>query len=710
MWIEARGVSPIRALIDVSRALGFLSPEDYHWLLRETDESDGRRQMQAAVDAGALVLSEERCAYGQLRAGQGDVRRFPAVLATDSLPVLVQQGQAFPRARMRAVPAVGLLPVPGGSVRLSTVLGFSSHVLIPQQLVLCGAALTHSCRRPILSRPSATPATCSHGSPPMPISPANACPRELRVRLLHNFATFILIACPGLLSICAERQAKSAEQGSVPNIILILADDLGYADVACYGGKIRTPHIDRLAAEGMRFTDAHTASSVCTPTRYSLLTGRYSWRSRLKQGVLGGLSPRLIEPGRMTVASLLQEQGYRTACIGKWHLGMDWVVKPGAGVSRLEIEPRAQVFNVDFAQPIANGPNSVGFDYYFGISASLDMVPYTFIENDRVTSLPTEDRDFPMMLGREAGGRTRKGPAAPGFDTSDVLPVIVRKSCEFLDRCAEAPGSDKPFFLYVPFASPHTPILPTASWQGKSGMNPYADFVMETDAAVGEIMAALDRHELTEQTLVIFTSDNGCSPQAKFDELAAHGHLPSGPLRGHKADLFEGGLRVPLVVRWPERVAPGTVSPEIVCQVDIMATLAEILNLPLPPDAGEDSISFLPVLRGAKGSRDHLVSHSINGSFAVRRGDWKLLLSADSGGWSEPRPGSRQAAGLPLLQLYHLGDDLGEQHNVWEQHPERVGDLITLLERIVADGRSTPGEKQPNDGPVDLRARMKVTR
>ena len=495
-----------------------------------------------------------------------------------------------------------------------------------------------------------------------------------------------------------------------PNVIVFLADDLGYADIQCYGGRIPTPHIDRLAADGMKFTDAHSTSSVCTPTRYSLLTGRYNWRSRLKRGVLGGLSPRLIEPGRMTVASMLQAEGYHTACIGKWHLGMDWVVKPGAEISELSIEPREQVFNVDYSQPITNGPGSVGFDYFYGISASLDMVPYAFIKKDRVTSLPTEDRDFLMMWGREKGGRTRKGPTAPDFDAMDVLPVMVQQCVEFIERSAEDAHAGKPFFLYVPFASPHTPILPTPDWQDKSGVNPYADFLMETDAAVGEVLAALAQHQLTDNTLVIFTSDNGCSPQAKFDELAEHDHFPSGPLRGHKADLFEGGLRVPTVARWPGQVPAGSESSALICQIDLLATLAEILQVDLPDDAGEDSISFLTVLQGGQGQRDHLVSHSVNGSFAIRQGDWKLLLCADSGGWSAPRPGSKQALGLPPMQLYDLSTDLGEQNNLVEKHPERVQQLIELLEQFVADGRSTPGERQANNGPVDIRMGMPKNR
>lgn len=490
-----------------------------------------------------------------------------------------------------------------------------------------------------------------------------------------------------------------------PNVVIILADDLGYADVSCYGGKIQTPHVDRLAAEGMRFTDAHSTSSVCTPTRYSLLTGRYNWRTKLQRGVLGGLSPRLIEPGRTTLASLLKQQGYHTACVGKWHLGMDWSVKPGGGVAELNIESREQVFNVDFERPIANGPNSVGFDYYYGISASLDMVPYTFIENDRVASLPTEDRDFLMMHDRTPERRTRKGPAAPDFDAADVLPTLARQSVEYIGRRAAEAREGRPFFLYVPLASPHTPIQPTPEWQGKSGLNPYADFVMQSDWAVGEILAALDRHKLADQTLVVFTSDNGCSPEAKFDELVAGGHHPCGPLRGHKADLFEGGLRIPLVARWPGQIPAGTSSDQLVCQVDLLATVAEIVGHSLPAGAGEDSFSFLPTLRGgAAGARDHLISHSVNGSFAIRRGPWKLLLCPDSGGWSAPRPGSKQAVGLPSMQLYNLADDLAERHNLVESHPEKVRELTALLEQIVADGRSTPGPRQPNHGPIDIRA------
>ena len=341
-----------------------------------------------------------------------------------------------------------------------------------------------------------------------------------------------------------------------PNIVLILCDDLGYGDVKCNNpaGRIATPNIDRLAAAGLRFTDAHSTSSVCTPTRYSLLTGRYNWRSRLQSGVLGGLSPRLIEPGRLTVAALLRQHGYHTAVIGKWHLGLDWARIPGGPEpERLGVETTNQHWSVDYAKPIRGGPNSAGFDYFFGIAASLDMVPYTFIENDRVTAIPTVEKSFPMTAGKP-DSQSRRGPAAPGFEAEQVLPTLTRQSVAYIAQRAEAARAGRPFFLYVPFNSPHTPIAPTERFRGKSGISPYADFVMETDWAVGEILAALDQHALASNTLVLFTSDNGCSPAANMPELRAAGHQPNGPLRGQKADIWDGGHRVPFLVRWPGQV------------------------------------------------------------------------------------------------------------------------------------------------------------
>ncbi len=495
-----------------------------------------------------------------------------------------------------------------------------------------------------------------------------------------------------------------------PNIVYILADDLGYGDVRCLNpaGQIATPSLDRLAAAGMVFTDAHSGSAVCSPTRYGILTGRYSWRSRLQSGVLGGCSPRLIEPGRLTVAELLRRAGYRTTAIGKWHLGMDWALKPDKPRFTDDIEKGADGWKVDFTRPIANGPTAVGFDEYFGISASLDMVPYTFIEDDRVAAIPTVDREFLMMHGRP-GKATRKGPAAPEFEAGDVLPALTNRAVATIRRRADDAKAGRPFFLYLALAAPHTPIEPITSWLGKSGLNPYADFVMQVDAAVGEVLGALDEEGLAGETLVIFTSDNGCSPEAKIDELRGRGHDPCCGVRGQKADIFEGGHRIPFLVRWPGVVAPRGRSDQLIGLMDFMATCAEIVGQRLPDEAGEDSVSFLPALQGKDRGplREALVHHSINGSFAIRQGDWKLSLCADSGGWSAPKPGTREADGLPPVQLYNLARDPAERHNIQERHPELVARLTRLLEKYVDDGRSTPGRPRRNDGKVVLRKPVK---
>jgi arylsulfatase A len=491
-----------------------------------------------------------------------------------------------------------------------------------------------------------------------------------------------------LLAFAFVPSAPGAERSLAdrPNIVYILADDLGYGDVRCFNaeGKIATPHLERLAAAGVRFTDAHSGSAVCTPTRYGILTGRYSWRSALQSGVLNGYSNRLIEPGRLTVPEFLRQHGYRTACVGKWHLGMDWARKEGDQATKIDTG-----WEVDYGAPIKNGPLTVGFDDYFGISASLDMHPFVFIRRDRALSIPTVEKTY-----------VRKGPAAADFEAIDVLPALVRTARSWIDTNAETARGGKPFFLYIPLAAPHAPIAPTPEWQGKSGLNEYADFVMQVDAAVGQILAALDSNGLAENTLVIFTSDNGCSPVAKFPELLAKGHDPSARYRGTKADIFEGGHRVPFIVRWPEKVKPGSVSDQVVCLNDLFATCAEILGTRLPDSAAEDSVSFLPALLGTASPalRTSIVHHSVNGSFAIREGSWKLALCPDSGGWSDPKPGSDETKGLPAVQLYDLSKDSAERHNVEAAHPEIVAGLTKLLEQFVADGRSTPGAPQRNDG------------
>ena len=481
-----------------------------------------------------------------------------------------------------------------------------------------------------------------------------------------------------------------------PNIIFILADDQGYGDVSALNpdSKIPTPNIDRIAREGMIFSDAHSSSSVCTPTRYSVLTGRYHWRTHLQKGVLGGFSRPLIDQDRLTVAGLLQSKGYYTACVGKWHLGMDWPLKSG------EIADDGGDFSggyedgwkVNYQAPIQNGPVDVGFNTFFGISASLDMPPYVFIQDRLPTEKATVEKAF-----------HRKGPAGANFEAVDVLPEITRKTVEIINQRAEKAKKGKPFFLYFPLNAPHTPIVPTKEWEGKSGINIYGDFTMQVDWTVGEVLKALDKNGIAENTLIIFTTDNGCSPAAKIPELQAAGHEPSYIYRGHKADIFEGGHRVPFVVRWPAKVKAGSRSDQLIGQFDLLATAAEITGADVPDTAGEDSVSFLPALLGEDDAplREGLVSQSINGSFAIRKGNWKLALCPGSGGWSNPRPGRVDLSNMPKTQLFDLAKDPGEKDNLIDSNRDKAKELESLLEAYINNGRSTAGPKLKNDVPIE---------
>ena len=476
-----------------------------------------------------------------------------------------------------------------------------------------------------------------------------------------------------------------------PNIVYILADDLGYGDVSCLNpeSKIPTVNIDRVAREGVVFTDAHSGSAVCTPTRYGILTGRYSWRTHLKAHVLEVHHPPLIDKGRMTVASLLKLHGYRTACVGKWHLGLGWATTDGH-------TPRPD--NLDYAKPIEGGPRALGFDYFFGIPASLDMTPYLYVENDHVVDPPTE-----RIEPSKAPAFFRGGPIAPGFNHADVLPNLTRKAVECIDDHA-AQKSNAPLFLYFPLSAPHAPIVPTHDFEGKSKAGVYGDFVCEADWAVGQVLEALERNGMAENTLVIVASDNGPAPVADFKKLKAMGHESSYHFRGYKADIYEGGHRIPFVARWPKHIKPGTSCDHLTCLTDLMATLADLVGEKLPDNAGEDSVSMLPALLGtaARPARLDIVHHSANGVFAIRQGTWKLEFCAGSGGWSEPKDPEAERMGLPPLQLYDLTVDVGEQTNVQDQHPDVVKRLTDLLKKYVSDGRSTPGARQENEGTTSI--------
>ncbi len=475
--------------------------------------------------------------------------------------------------------------------------------------------------------------------------------------------------------------SAEVQKNTKPNIIYILTDDLGYGDVSVYNkaGKINTPNIDKLASEGIRFTDAHTSSAVCTPTRYGILTGRYNWRSKLKEGVLNGDSKALIPTNRTTVASLLQKQGYQTAYIGKWHLGWNWAMKDSA--------------NIDFSKSITNGPKDLGFEYSYGHCGSLDMAPYVYVENGMPTRIPTK---YTQNSGQKMW---RKGLTADDFVHEDVTPNFIRKAISYV---AEKANNDKPFFLYLPLPSPHTPILPTREFLGKSGLdNIYPDFVMMVDAYVGQLLDQVKKSGIEENTLIIFTSDNGCSPKADFPQLLSKGHNPSAIYRGHKADIYDGGHRVPFIAKWPVKIKKGLVSDETICTTDFLATCAEISGYKLNDNEGEDSYSMLPLFENKKLSapfREATVHHSIDGSFAIRKGEWKLIMCGGSGGWTYPKPNDKAALdSLPKIQLYNLKNDPGETKNLQAQNSGKVNELKTLLSKYIRDGRSTPGKIQEND-------------
>lgn len=480
-----------------------------------------------------------------------------------------------------------------------------------------------------------------------------------------------------------------SQKRDLPNIIYILADDMGYGDVSAFNpqSKLNTVNIDRLAKQGMLFTDAHTSSAVCTPTRYGILTGRYNWRSRLKSFVLGGFSKSLIEPERTTVAQLLKEKGYHTGFVGKWHLGWDWDIKSNEkDLDNLNVHP-----DVDYSKPLKFGPNNLGFDYAYGIAGSLDMAPYVYVENGKSTSIPTD-----TTISVDDKGFWRKGIRGSDFNHAAVLEHFTNKSIKYI---AENANKDTPFFLYFALPAPHTPILPSSKFMGKSNTNMYGDFVLQVDDVVGQIEAMLKQKGISENTLVIFTSDNGCSPKANFKELETVAHDPSYIYRGHKADIYEGGHRVPFVVKWPKMVKSSSKSDVTMCTTDFFSTVAEIVGYEVKDNMGEDSFSFLYLLENTasiKPKREATVHHSLDGRFAIRKDNWKLIVWPGSGGWSFPFI-AKDLKGLPKYQLYNLDKDPGEENNLYTQNPSKSKELESILKKYINEGRSTPGKIQKND-------------
>ena len=468
-----------------------------------------------------------------------------------------------------------------------------------------------------------------------------------------------------------------------PNIVYIMADDMGYGDPGCYGAKkIPTPNMDRLASEGMRFRDAHSSSAVCSPSRYSVVTGRYAWRTWMTSGVLDGFGPPLIDEGRMTVASMLRDRGYATCAVGKWHLGLGWIMNDGTKHSdHYEwTDWSSDGSDVDYSQRLAGGPVDNGFDYFWGITGSLDMSPYCFIENDHTVGIPDREKD-PYTP------QQRPGLMTEGWQDDEVDATFAKKATEWITNHVQS-DPDQPFFLYLPTSAPHRPCVPPDFMKGKSDAGLRGDMVCMYDWVVGQVMETLDKLGVADDTLIMVTSDNG-GRLINFDG-EDYGHPTNGALRGQKADIWDGGHREPFIARWPGVVDAGSTCDDTICLGDMMATCADITGTSLPDDAGEDSFSFLPSLTGENATREQrefIIHHSVGGMFSIREGKWKMIRELGSGGFTEPKH-EEPAPGGPEGQLYDMESDTAETTNLWLEKPEIIEHLSAILDGIIEDGRS----------------------
>lgn len=495
---------------------------------------------------------------------------------------------------------------------------------------------------------------------------------------MHRFAITLLTLFAG---------AVFAADARRPNIVILYADDMGFGDVSIQNrdSKIQTPNIDQLAREGTRFTDAHSSSGICSPSRYALLTGRFHWRKF--HAIVNSFEPSVFDPAELTLPEMLKQQGYRTACIGKWHLGWNWdaIKKSGAKADpQTGYPPDA----FDWSKRIPGGPLDNGFDYYFGDDVP-NFPPYTWFENDRVLQAPNASVNMQNITAKTTEGRweARPGPGMKDWDFYAVMPKITAKSVEWIGAQR---GKAEPFFLYVPFTSPHAPIVPSTQFVGKSKAGGYGDWVVQTDDAIGQILRALDANGMRDNTLVIFTADNGAESYA-YDRIRNFEHRSSGPFRGVKRDLWEGGHHEPFIVRWPGNVAAGAVSSALISQVDIMATLGAITGAKLPAGAAEDSHDLLAVWKSGAPSPRHTIVHNTNANhYAVRHENW-LFVDAKSGAvtrvppWFDPQNGYKPND--QPGELYDLSKDIAQKNNLYASQPEKVKELKALLAEIRAKGQ-----------------------
>ncbi|MFT7035068.1 MAG: arylsulfatase A [Cyclobacteriaceae bacterium] len=506
------------------------------------------------------------------------------------------------------------------------------------------------------------------------------------MHLQHLLTSFTICVTFSMVISCSDESVSDQK----PNVIILYADDMGYGDLAIQNtdSKIPTPNLDRLAKQGMRFTDGHSSSGICTPSRYGMLTGRHHWRDF--HGIVGAMGKPFFKEKQYTFAQMAKDNGYATACIGKWHLGWDWeaIRKPEwTQQDSMKLWGRYHKFYpseaYDWGLPIPDGPLERGFDYYYG-DGTINFPPYAWVENDRVTKTPTVSMTTPEGLALEGSWEARPGPAVEGWDFFKVLPTLVEKAVAYIES---QKGSEKPFFLYMAFPSPHAPIIPNEEYRGKSKAGSYGDFVYQTDWCAGEILKALEAIGATKNTIVIFTADNGPERYA-YDRIRNFNHHSSAPFRGLKRDIYEGGHRVPFVVRWPDKIEAGSISDEVISQVDILKTISQLIGADLPKGLAHDSHDFSDVWLGKdeeSNIREATVQNTFKDRYAIRVGDW-LYINHESGYHSKPPEWEADYFGYPTLsdsvQLYNLKEDLSQKYNLASEMSERVNQMQKRLEDI----------------------------
>jgi arylsulfatase A len=512
--------------------------------------------------------------------------------------------------------------------------------------------------------------------------------RKIQFSLVVNLLILVGLSSCSIKDLATEKQATFKQ----PNIVILYADDMGMGDLGSFNqnSKIPTPNLDQLAAQGMRFTDAHSSSGICTPSRYALLTGRYHWRKF--HGIVKSFGTSAFSPERLTLPEMLQQKGYNTAAIGKWHLGWDWDAVRKEGRPKNGIAP--EDFNWD--KSIPDGPLDHGFDYYFGDTV-INFPPYVWIENDKVTQAPDTMVDKDLWVVKEGNMEFRKGPMITGWNPYENIPTTTQKGINYIKQHA---NSDKPFFLYFAYPSPHAPIIPNDKFDNTSKAGPYGDLLVETDDSIGQLLQAIKSAGIEDNTLVIFSSDNGPEHYAYLRDEKFE-HWSSYPYRGLKRDIYEGGHRVPMIVRWPNNVPANSQTDELISQIDIMATLANLVGFELPNDAAEDSFNQLPLwtAKSPTSSRHSLVHNTFADKYAIRSNDWTLINTKTGNenvrlerfnysDWQKKH--GYVSDDNDKGQLFDMAGDRGQRHNLIGKHPKKATELLMQLEQIQKSGVSAP--------------------